>query len=852
MNSPPNNEERSDYEVLSKMLMRMGGRNTCDVVMDEGNQPFFIGEEAKCLPTSNLEESEEYIPESVDSSTGDSTPTSIKKERKIKKKKKQQGTSNDDVFKNQPVVIDLDGGCSKNRTIVAGSANHKYEVGKLISFKKCNVNGHPTLFSQRPIALHGSIGAMIVNERSSRRVGQDRIPCYGVQIVPETVSCATSSTSEESTATAIPKKRKRDDRKNTTSVPPSFASSFPLPLIPSFPAMFSPLDTKNSIMAIVSKLKLVHVSPNRAHSKKSQHFVLYVSLSEQDPLLKANLITQLLSPFSPSMSLAFEDKSNSSNTYIINKKHVLTPLMQEQFSEHDLEIFSYTPVIKEHTLDCSLKLVCGGQDITNSNGEFLDFEFYNDKSLESNTNEQKQNAVPSDDFDFFDETMEDVINSAHPNSSEDGVNHQSMTSINDLDAFNLFEQYEISTLSQKEKYTTFKRDSNGHTLLHHFAVREMYKEVIDLIELGYNPYERDVLGLTARDWCKLYRLEDMEDLIEYMTSPRTCSDISFSALPPRDSSLVMRHTDNDVSPTTLESPISISEYLDLVVEDVVDTNFELETANQIMYQILKNSKSVMNSVLLNPDLNIFVTRGNNRCRVSIENDQESGIELLPRLSLKYWSPEFLLMMCMKTEVDEKLIPFIIVHQNLWTLAVLFTEFLYLSLDVTKRQRNSVFGMTVSEHLLASSHFEVLGRPDELRQLLDNLFRASETPKHSRSSNIFSSIETINAKEKERIILETNERAQLTHKTLQLGDCLNCATDSCKDMLEKILRWVPENRITIDQILEHNFWNEFETNRRSIRECAMKHKLLSQIDSNYGLHCEYSNSFSDVTIQTISM
>lgn len=794
------------------------------------------------------------------------------------------------------------------------------------------MNGHPTIFSQRPIALHGSIGAMIVNERSSRRVGQDRIPCYGVQIgknryawvtehvieqmeelektkppvsnrfhsnspfssnlqdlvpslsqchyyppftncphnnhefpnhqhvlissnllAPETaISCATSTATPTSEESTIPKKRKRDDKKNTSASntgPPFLASSFPMPLIPSFPAMFSPLDTKNSIMTIISKLKLVNVSPNRAHSKKSQHFVLYVSLSEQDPLLKANLVTQLLSPFSPSMSLEFEDKSNPSNTYIINKKHVLTPL-QDQLSDHDLEIFSYTPVIKEHTLDCSLKLVCGGQDITTKSGEFLDFEFYNDKSFE--TNDQKQNAVPSDDF-FFDETMEDVINSANPNS-EESINHQSMTSINDLDAFNLFEQYEISTFSQKEKYTYFKykRDSNGHTLLHHFTVREMYKEVIDILELGYNPYERDFLGLTARDWCKLYRLEDMEDLIEYMTSPTA------PRLPPRDSlSLTMIHSNsnvNDASPTTLETPISISEYLDLVMDDVVDSNynFDLETANQIMYHILKNSKSIMNSVLFNPDQNILVTRGNSRCKVSIENDQESGVELLPRLSLKYWSPEVLLMMCMKTEVDEKLIPSIIVHQNLWTLGVLFTEFLYLSLDSNKRQRNSVFGTTMSEHLLASSLFEVLGRPDELRQLLDSLFRASEIPKHSRSSNIFSSMETINAKERERIILETNERAQLPNKTSQLGDCLNGATESCKDMLEKILRWVPENRMNIDQILEHNFWNEYETNRKNIRECVMKQKLLSQIDSNYGIRCEYSNSFADITIQTISM
>lgn len=186
--------ERSEYEVLSKMLMRMGGNELSHHDGEGGATPLVMNQqqlrqqlhevaihnnptqqsmiikqeqlspsdeegflqqasdsrsiimnnnnnhshpETTFATSNNHEESEE----SIESTTCDTT--SIKKERKIKKKKKQVAndtcTNNDDteqVFKNQPVVVEIDGGCSKNRTILAGYVNHKYEIGKLISFKK--------------------------------------------------------------------------------------------------------------------------------------------------------------------------------------------------------------------------------------------------------------------------------------------------------------------------------------------------------------------------------------------------------------------------------------------------------------------------------------------------------------------------------------------------------------------------------------------------------------------------------------------------------------------------------------------------------------------------------------------
>jgi len=93
------------------------------------------------------------------------TSTGKTKTKRKKPVKKDEDADDEHVKKNQPVVVEVDGTCSKNRTIIEGFNDHKYPIGKLISFKKCNVNGHPTIYTNRPIHIHGTIGAMIVNER---------------------------------------------------------------------------------------------------------------------------------------------------------------------------------------------------------------------------------------------------------------------------------------------------------------------------------------------------------------------------------------------------------------------------------------------------------------------------------------------------------------------------------------------------------------------------------------------------------------------------------------------------------------------------------------------------------------
>ncbi|EFC46376.1 map kinase [Naegleria gruberi] len=791
------------------------------------------------------------------------------KDEKVKKKKKKKSSScstssEEQMYKNQPVVIDSEGQCSKNRTIIGGFNGHKYEIGKVISFQKSNVNGHPTIYSNRPIKVLGSIGVMIVNERSSRRVGQDRLNTYGVEIgtnkyawVTETVidefECnreknpvaATSSmditttpssfigSSDSSSNSSFPpllvndnnssddandpmaKKRKRDlFTQPLSSMVPKMDMSFLQPF-PNFPP-FGLTQPKAHLPQPELKLQLLSMSPSRAHSKISTHFVIYVSLNENDLLMKSSLITHLFSPFSLPTTICFIEKANPSNVYNITRKHILTPL--QEGLRHDLEIFSYTPIIKENNLECIVKLMYGHHEILTCDNGGLDFQFFGEEnSIGLGQNASLQEVRDEDNFlDDLDELTSGVL--------------ENQSSVNEMDSMNLFDQFEMSPMDSTEKFEEFKlkRDYNGHSLLHHFSAREMYNQVYELLKLGYNPMERDKMGFNVLDWCKYYNLETMYELIQNFIAHR-----SFESPTVTPNSVEMN------LPSEIENS---SAYLTDYLDSLLHSDFTLEDVNSFMLKLLKKvSNSFPNNLLLNPDTNLLISKQRHDTEVLVDFtdlENNNNLELLPRLSLRYWAPEILLMMCTNALVPERNISSIISKQNIWTIGVILTELMYLSRKENK-ERNSIFGLIVSEHLLPLNQFKVLGKCDELRKLIEDISipRQPHSPLFS-----FSNMEGINEKEKERIIFEMNERT-LQSKRNSFSFALDSCSEVALDLISRIFTWNPAERITIEQIIEHPYWLEnSESNKmNAIKESIMKQKLLAQV--------EYFSPLADISILT---
>jgi len=368
------------------------------------------------------------------------------------------------------------------------------------------------------------------------------------------------------------KKRKREDKKakNQLLIPNQTPKTpFSTPPMASYP-FFPPYPMFNNkpmsqFTQIISKLHLVTVSPNRAHSKKPQHFVLNVALSGESEFTKPAMISQLLSPFSPPIGISFIDKTNSNNSYTIYKKHILTPL-QDNCPDHDFEIFAYTPIINESHLECHVKLIVGSQEILSNNQSGLDFEFYEDTSDGSTSVVLSAIDNMFDSMEFQDLLVEEG----------EGLNHNSTTPSTDIDAFNLFEQFELSPLSKSEKFLSFrgKRDSSGHNLLHHFAARGMLNEVYELLKLGYNPLERDCLGNTVYDICESFNLTEVEEILDYFLSEQSIPHV---ALSPQNLCV------NTDSPTTIEDAMVFSEYLDMIEEG---EQFTCDNANNILWSTI--------------------------------------------------------------------------------------------------------------------------------------------------------------------------------------------------------------------------------------------------------------------------
>ncbi|KAL9655450.1 hypothetical protein ABK040_016863 [Willaertia magna] len=727
------------------------------------------------------------------------------------------------------------------------------------------------------------------------------------------------------------------------------------------------LQTTNNEMS--SKLYLESITPNRADSKKSQHFILNVCLNNDISKDKKHLfISHLLSPLAPPMTILFIDKLNSNNFYTITKKHVLTPL--NEHSKHDFEIFSYTPLIRENKLDCFVKLIFGNEEILNENFKGLDFEFYSDGN---NSEQLLQNTSASiiDDNDVEekkDHEMDCYFESGNdPFTALNGEDNNVIN--NEMDAFNLFDQYQMMLLrycndcnkSDNIKDLLFKmfsgrRDAYGYSLLHHFVTRGLINESLCLIrDFNYNPMERDFLGNTVLDLCNQYQ-ENNNELMDVLnnTSINNTLAISSNEITMISNSNKLLENENTISSES--SSEKEEEILEEVINEEIDEEEELsqmsltlsptsefsdectnvnsptsmiitfseffeelfsehnnyltiELVNQIMFQLFKTVKkfydeitnnllNIENNILINPEMNLFISKinylpsiiniklNNNNNNCNIYDLITLYIESLP---IRYWSPEILIMSCYNNNIinNEMDLYNILMNQNIWTLGIIFCELLFI---VNNEKRRSLFGYHSTLHLLIYSQLQLLlfnnnnnnnSSQRDLKQLMEymNRITTTVTNNNNHSNNNISTttnanttsttvntnnnvsdnekkgqgrpikVGNLNAKEKERILMELAEHSTsttLTTATTTVNTNNNNKSTTKEnnskwnemfskllpksgiELLESIFKWNGENRITIDNIIDHPYWIENELNKRRIKDDLMRKKMLSQI------------------------